>query len=102
MHTECSAGVRSDIQVCVQTAPLLDLCRMSNGRYYADTRPIGTRLVGTRRTETASGWTRLIGTRLTESRLVGMTPLSKTYPGMALSYPPPSSACMQSVCWVHF
>ena len=37
-------------------------------------RPIGTRLVGTRRTETASGWTRLIGSRLTESRLVGMTP----------------------------
>ena len=37
--------------------------------------PIGTRLVGTRRTESASGWTRLIGTRLTESRLVGMTPM---------------------------
>ena len=35
-----------------------------------------TRVVGTRRTETASGWTRLIGTRLTESRLVGMTPMS--------------------------
>ena len=74
MHTEYSAGVRIDIQVCVQTAPVFDLCRMSNVRYYADTRPIDTRLVGTCRTETAFGWTRLIGTRLTESRLVGTTP----------------------------
>ena len=56
--------------------------------YYADTRPIGARLVGTRRTETASGWTRLIGTRLTESRLVGMTPFNVEHYFTNLSAPP--------------